>query len=192
MTTRPPEQIFGDGVVLRRWQATDVDAVFAAVSASLEHLVPWMPWAAGYSMDAAQGFTASVETGWSTGDDISYAVLADGEIVGAAGLHRRIGPGGIEIGYWLRSGYTGRGLATRAVAALTAAAFDLPDIDRVEIHHDAANDRSAGVPARLGFIEVSRAAREPEAPAEIGVEVVWRITRTMWAATAAPPTKTTR
>lgn len=48
------------------------------------------------------------------------------------------------------------------------------------------DDASAGVPARLGFRRVAEESREPKAPAETGVHVVWRVTRAEW--TTANPT----
>lgn len=50
----------------------------------------------------------------------------------------RIGPGGLETGYWVHQAHTRRGLATAAAAALTDAALALPGIDRVEILRRAA------------------------------------------------------
>lgn len=178
----PPEILTGDGVVLRRWRSDEADAVFALVSGSLNHIRAWMPWAQGtYSLLSARSFLADESSGWATGTDFAFALLTDeGEQAGAAGLHRRIGVGGIEIGYWLHPSFTGRALANRAAWLLTGAAFELPDVDRVEIHHDAANVRSAAVPSRLGFVEISRAPREKQAPAEVGVEVIWRMTREAW------------
>jgi ribosomal-protein-serine acetyltransferase len=92
---------------------------------------------------------------------------------------RRIGSGGLEIGYWLHPAYTGRGLATAATAALVGQAFALPGIDRVEIVHDQANTASGGIPRRLGFTEIQRRTRTQGglAPGEVGIEVVWRLTR---------------
>jgi Acetyltransferase (GNAT) domain len=81
---------------------------------------------------------------------VSYAITTADAVVGSCGLMRRIGPGGLEIGYWLHPAYTGRGLATTAVAALMGQAFTLEDIDRVEIVHDAANTASGGVPVGWG------------------------------------------
>ena len=73
-------------------------------------------------------------------------------ILGATGLHRRGPPATVEIGYWIRTEATRRGLATAAARALTTAAFaHLPTVDAVEIRMDAGNDRSAAVPPRLGF-----------------------------------------
>ena len=66
-----------------------------------------------------------------------------------------------------------------AAAALVDAAFGLPGIDRVEIVHDEANIASSGVPRKLGFAEIARRPRPdgPQAPAESGTDVVWRLTR---------------
>ncbi len=75
----------------------------------------------------------------------------DGELVGSSGLHRRIGPGGLEIGYWIHPRHLRRGLATEVARQLTDRAFADPSVDRVEIHHDRANAASGGVPAKLGF-----------------------------------------
>jgi len=164
---------------LRRWRASDADTVCRLVMQSLEHLLPWMPWASGYSRDDAVRFTAQSEQDWESGIAYQYAITTDDAVVGSCGLMRRIGPGGLEIGYWLHPAYTGRGLATAAVAALVGQAFALPDTERVEIVHDQANIASGGIPRRLGFTEIERRTRPqgPVAPGKVGIEVVWRLTR---------------
>ena len=177
MTARPPDRIERDGLVLRRLRPDDGDAVTAAVAASLEHLRPWMAWADDDAATAQRrrAFLDQVERGWEAGTDFTYlAVDPDDRVVlGTFGMHRRIGPGGVEIGYWVHVDHTGRGIATTAAAALTEAALALPDVDRVEIHCDEANVRSAAVPRRLGYrldrVEVDAVT----APAEIGRSMVW-------------------
>jgi len=90
----------------------------------------------------------------------------------------RIGPGGLEIAYWVDAAYLRQGFATAAAAALVEAAFALPGIDRVEIVHDEANVASRGVPRKLGFAEVERRPKDgPHTPGESGVDIVWRMTR---------------
>jgi ribosomal-protein-serine acetyltransferase len=175
---RPPETLSNGQVLLRRWRAADADVAYRVTSESLEHLRPWMPWADGYDHDQAVGFTARSEQDWASGEAYQYAITTGGEVVGSCGLMRRIGPGGLEIGYWIRPSHSGRGLVTQAVEALVRAGFALPGVDRIEIIHDQANTRSGAVPRRLGFTEVERRPkRQPDAPAESGVEVVWRLTR---------------
>jgi RimJ/RimL family protein N-acetyltransferase len=47
--------------------------------------------------------------------------------------------------------YLNQGLATEASAALTKVAFEIDRVQRVEIHCDPGNVRSAAVPRKLGF-----------------------------------------
>jgi ribosomal-protein-serine acetyltransferase len=104
----------------------------------------------------------------------------DDVAVGSCGLHRRIRPDGLEIGYWIHPSFTGRGIATSAGRLLTDAAFGIEGITHVEIHHDQANVASAGVPRRLGYRLVAEVADEIAAPAEIGIKHVWRINQAEW------------
>lgn len=177
---RPPELLRHDRAVLRRWRVPDADVAYRVVAESLDHLKPWMPWAGqGHSPDASLEFVSKCERKWAEGRAYHYAVSVDGATVGSCGLMRRIGPGGLEIGYWIHPSWTRRGLATSAAAALLRAAFELPGVEVVEIHHDAANEASGRVPRRLGFTQVERrpAIEGPTAPGEAGVEVVWRAHR---------------
>ncbi|MCO1578657.1 GNAT family N-acetyltransferase [Crossiella sp. SN42] len=178
--TAPPEQITTDRLVLRRLHLSDVDEVQTVAADALPHLRPWMPWAGTeYTRETATNWLTFVQEGWRTGTAYSYGITRAGNLIGATGLERRIGPGGLEIGYWLHPAHTGNGYATETAAALTRAAFTLPDITFVQIWHDLANTRSAAVPKRLGFTEVARhePPREPLSPGKIGVDVVWQLNR---------------
>jgi ribosomal-protein-serine acetyltransferase len=177
MTERPEDLLSRGPVTLRRHQEDDLDAVFQAVTESLDHLRPWLPWAAGYTRESAAEFLAKSAQGWSDGTEFGYAILADGALAGGCGLMSRIGPGGLEIGYWVHQAWTRRGLATAASAALVEAAFRLPGVDRIEIVHDELNVASAGVPRKLGFTEVGRRPLDPPPPAGTGTGIIWRLVR---------------
>lgn len=112
---------------------------------------------------------------FEAGDDFGYAIVdPTGDlIVGGAGLHRRLGPGAIEIGYWVHVGHTRRGIATAVTVALRDEARAI-GIDRVELHCDERNVASAGVAQRAGFELLGTEARAPRAPGESGMEMIWR------------------
>ena len=146
MTERPEDLLIHGPVTLRRYRADDLDALTQAVSESEDHLRPWLPWVAGHSRESEAEFLAQTARDWESGTAYNYAILAEGVLVGGCGLMSRIGPGGLEIGYWVHRAWTRRGLATAASAALVDAAFRLPGVDRIEIVHDELNVASAGVP----------------------------------------------
>ena len=57
-----------------------------------------------------------------------------------------------EIGYWCRTGFTGRGYITEAVLGIRAFAFETLGAKRVEIRCDSRNHPSVRVARRAGFL----------------------------------------
>ena len=169
-------------VTVRRWRAEDAQPLNELVAASRKHLLPWMPWATEPldTLEQRRARFSGWEREWAAGGDCVYGIFVAGAVAGGCGLHRRLGSDGLEIGYWLAPDFTGRGVMTVAAELLTDAAFSVPEIEVVEIHHDQANERSAGVPRRLGFTLARQIGREPQAPGERGVEWQWQITREQW------------
>ena len=142
-----------------------------------DHLRPWMPWAADYSRDSAAEFLARSDQRWDDGTGYNYAITTAGALAGGIGLMARIGPGGLEIGYWVRRATPAAAWPPRPPAALVAQAFRLPGVDRVEIMHDELNVASGGVPRKLGFTEVGAPPAGPARAAGTGVGVVWRLSQ---------------
>ncbi len=142
-------------IELRQWAESDAAALNEAVAASLEHLRPWMPWAREPPMSPAARrlWIAERRREAEAGGDRTYGAFRDGAIVGAGGLHNRIGPGGLEIGYWTHAAHVCQGVATAIVARLCEIAFAEPRVTHVEIHHDVANVASGAVARRAGFTD---------------------------------------
>jgi RimJ/RimL family protein N-acetyltransferase len=166
-----------DGLVMRRERYGDAELVARTASANIEHLRPWMPWAVpeAVTVEAQRARLANLEQAWQDGTEYTYLLLdaAESTLLGIFGLHRRIGPDAIEMGYWLDRQATGHGYATRTARALTAAALALPDISRVEIHCDEQNERSRRIPERLGYRLDRIQARGIAAPSETGHQMIW-------------------
>src|SRR4051794_31430557 len=172
----------GGTLVIVRADPDRAAAVAAAINASLEHLAPWMAWATEPATAAGMSaFLAASAELWDRRRDFGMTIVdeADGTVVGGTGLHARLGSTGLEIGYWVRADRVGEGIATRATAALTTAAFGIDGIERVRITCADDNERSARVPARLGytFFEVSTPAEGPTAgrPTQR-----WEVEREAW------------
>ena len=179
LSDRPFEAMAGAGIILRRLSATDVDELVEAVNETLDELRPWMPWAQQPSTPEAIGVVLhEAHAAWDERREFQYVIRqAEGEhtLIGCCGLHNRVGVGALEIGYWVRNGYMGRGIATEAARLLARAALALDGVERVEIRCDAANVRSAAVPPKLGF-RLDRVERRPaDAPGETDRHMIWTI-----------------
>jgi RimJ/RimL family protein N-acetyltransferase len=168
----PPERIEASGLYLRRHQVGDAAAIAAAVAESLAELQPWVPWAnrSAAEPEVQRRRLEEAVPHWERGTEYVYLVFRPGEdkLLGSVGLHRRVGPDALEVGYWLRSSETGRGAMTEAVRALANGALALPGVDRVELHCDEANQKSAAIARRLGFRLARIGQVDPESPAERG------------------------
>lgn len=172
----------GEGLLLRCWRPDDAPRLTAAVARNLDHLRPWMPWVASepLSLHQRRALIEDWERDRQAGGDTVLGIFLDGRIAGGCGLHHRIGPGGLEIGYWVDVEHLRRGIATVVAARLTGVAFALRSIDQVEIHNDRGNAISGRIPAKLGYRLIAEVARAPVAAADTGVACHWRITREEW------------
>ena len=166
---------------MRRWRGGDAADLHELLLANVEHLRPWMAFvdAEPLSIEDRRAKISEWNARWDTGEDFPYAIVdvATGELLGACGLHRRIGPNGLDLGYWVRGDRSRRGIATDAAQALIQAAFSVDAISHVEIHHDAANAASQRIPEKLGFVRVGEKPDTAAAPSEIGIDVTWRLDR---------------
>jgi RimJ/RimL family protein N-acetyltransferase len=167
----PPYRIETDRLVIRCYELEDAPLLKEAVDSSIDHLLPWMPWARlePQTLDEKVELLRGFRSSFDADEEYPYGVFEPDESrqLGGTGLHRRGGEGSLEIGYFLRADATGRGLATEMTAVLARAAVEKCGVDRVDIQVDPANKRSLLVPRRLGFVEEATLRRRLE-PKEYG------------------------
>ena len=153
----PPYVIRTERLTLRCWEPRDAPLLKDALDTSLDHLRPWMPWAAEEPkpLEEKAELLRTFRGRFDLGEDFVYGIFGhdEREVVGGSGLHTRIGPDALEIGYWIRASQVGRGYAREATAALAIAAFRVCGVERVEIRVDPANEASLRIPRVLGFTE---------------------------------------
>lgn len=151
----PAYRIVTPRLVIRCYNPIDASLVKAAVDESLDHLLPWMPWANDEptSIDVKIQRIRKFRSDFDSGVDYLYGIfnLEETKVLGGIGLHLCQDSQAREIGYWIHKDHIKQGLATEASAALTKVAFEIEGVDRVEIHNGPANVRSIAVPKKLGF-----------------------------------------
>lgn len=142
--------------VLRCWRPADAPLLANAVTASVEHLRPWMPWVESEPEELAVKVARlrTFRAHFDLDQEYIYGIFdpAEERVLGGTGLHGGLGDGVLEIGYWIHADQVNQGLATEVSAALTKVAFEINRVHRVEIHCDPSNTQSAAVPRKLGFI----------------------------------------
>jgi RimJ/RimL family protein N-acetyltransferase len=176
------ERIESERLLIRCWRSEDAPLLKDAIDSSLGDLQSWVPWALHEPspVRAIAERLQSMREQFMENEDWAFGLFERDEtrVVGGAGLHARGSTDHLEIGYWLRTGVSGRGLATEAAAALCRTAFAYTRVERLEIHCDADNVRSAAVARRLGFVR-DREFRQ-EAPTARGSHrrtLVWTLQR---------------
>jgi RimJ/RimL family protein N-acetyltransferase len=152
----PAYRIVTERLVIRCWAPEDAVPLKLAVDASLEHLRPWVPWAANEPtpLDQKVAWLRKCRGEFDLGLDYSYGVFSadESEVVGGAGLHLRQGLNVREIGYWIASAHCQRGYATEVTRALTRVGFEVDSASRIEVRVWPDNHRSTNIAKRLGFI----------------------------------------
>jgi len=106
-----------------------------------------------YSLEDSAAFVAKRGAQWESGNEYSFAIynLENDEFLGSAGLSRvdqvhRFA----NLGYWVRSSRTGRGIASAAVRMVGEFALNDLGLNRVEIIVPAENLASVRVAEKVG------------------------------------------
>jgi RimJ/RimL family protein N-acetyltransferase len=141
----------GSRVLLRPWEAGDVDAVVAACQDP--EVQRWTVVPVPYRRVDAETFVGEIAVQTRADGGALFAVVdrASGELAGSIGLFPPTDGVG-EIGYWGVAGFRGRGLMTEAVVLLSRWAFEEVGLRRLELLVDPRNDASRRLGERAGFV----------------------------------------
>jgi len=131
----------------------DAREMFALIDAHRADLTRWVTWVdATLSLDDVRRYARFAQSHFERLTHFEYSIRENGAIAGGIGLyHDDRGSRTGHIGYWLAPGARGRGLITRAAAALTTRAFRELTLHRLEIRCVVENSKSRAVAERLGY-----------------------------------------
>lgn len=129
------------------------EELFALVDANREYLRRWLPWLdTNRSVEDTRAFIGMSLQQFAARNGFACGLRSRDAFVGTLGLHRIDWPNrATSVGYWIAQDAQGRGIVTRACAALLAHLFEELGLNRVEIACATGNQRSCAIPERLGF-----------------------------------------
>lgn len=151
-----PERLTTARFVLRRFGRRDADLVAESVQASLPELCEWLPWAhPHYTREEAAAFVRDSVAAWREGRAYDYAIRPIGDPESHLGnisiwSVSRLGRTG-EIGYWVRTDQTAKGVATEVTARLIRLGFEELDFHKINLRIAVGNRASERVAEKLGF-----------------------------------------
>jgi RimJ/RimL family protein N-acetyltransferase len=181
-----PYRIVTPSVVLRPFEPADAPAVHQLIADNLDHLRPWVAWAA----DEPKPLDEKLREvrSWRAAFDLDlawhWAMLAadDGALVGGVNANR-VGDDAVDVGGWVGLTRARRGYNLDGAAAVTRVAFEVTGFTRVQAITDPCNERSNALMRKLGFTH--EATTRHLEHGERKDEFVWSILATEWPSTFA-------
>ena len=126
-----------DMLTLRPMRVADARNVVEAVQESVDEIMPWLSWCTPtYDLATATTWLESLPQAWSAGIQYAFAITdtTTGRFLGSTGLnhinhiHRLA-----NLGYWVRTSATHRGVASRAARMVARFGFEQLGLLRAEI-----------------------------------------------------------
>ena len=149
-------QLIEGPYLIRPYRPGDIDDVYEAVRESIAEVSPWLPWChPDYNREETAAFILSREGAWQNPTEYSFGVFekVSGHFLGGVGLNQfnhihRIG----NLGYWVRTRASGRGIASTAARRIARFGFEELALQRIEIVAAIANTASQRVADKAGAI----------------------------------------
>jgi ribosomal-protein-serine acetyltransferase len=141
-------------LTIRLYQQGDAEPMFAAVHESVADVFPWMSWChSQYSMDDARKWVTTQQELAEQGRAYEFAIWNENQYLGGCGINQISQANRFaNLGYWVRSSATGRGVAPAAVRLVASHAFQETDLIRLEIVCAVGNVRSQRVAEKVGAL----------------------------------------
>jgi ribosomal-protein-serine acetyltransferase len=151
----PYDTILTDGVItLRPLNMDDLPGLMEAVHESVAEIMPWMDWCTpAYDEAFACSWLATLPEAWEARTQYGLAITdaRTGKFLGGTGLnHINYTHRLANVGYWVRTGAAGRGVATRAARLVGAFAVKQVGLLRAEIVVAVGNKPSLRVAEKCG------------------------------------------
>ena len=149
------ETIKGERIILQKAVKSYAQAQqhLDEVKRSLPELSPWLGWATkDYSVENSYEYLQGCEAEWNSGVGYNYMILnLDKKFMGMiSALNVKEKDKSLEIGYWISSVYAGKGYMQEALKLIEKEFFS-KGINRIVVHTDVLNLKSANVPQKLGY-----------------------------------------
>ena len=153
----PPTEHYTKRLMLRPFRRRDIEALYTAVRASQEELAEYLPWATkAFTRAGAASFVRESMRSWREGKAYDFSIRLqerpERHVGNISIWHVSRSSRSGEIGYWIRTDNTGRGIATEATRAALRIGFEELSMHRMVLRVAVGNKASERVATKLGFV----------------------------------------
>ena len=147
--------VLTDGnISLRTYRKSDAEELYKSILESLAELSPWLEFAHNdYSIKETRQWLKTLPGHWKKGTAYGFCITdtKDGSMLGGCGLNlidtdmKRA-----NLGYWVKTSHTSRGVATAATLLLAKWGLEELKLNRIEILVATSNKPSLRVAEKVG------------------------------------------
>ena len=160
-----------DHLKLRQLHLDESEKLFKLVDDDREYLQKWLPWVDNTkSPQDSERFISETIQKRKDETEFGYAIVVEGNPVGHISLMHIKDQSDPEIGYWIASRMSGKGISTRAGQALTDFGFNILGLEKILIKADPNNMGSNKIAQKLGYKLIRQ-----EHDDRIGLSNVWSL-----------------
>ncbi len=145
-----------ESIILRPFEPMDIESHYEAALESVDSIYPWLLWChPGYKIIESKTWVESRKKEWEQGISYDFVIAdaLDGVCLGACALNSMNREHTFSnLGYWVRTSRTRRGIATAASRLLVRFGFDTLRLNRIEISIAVGNGPSVRVAEKLGAL----------------------------------------
>lgn len=142
-------------ISIRPYSLSDAPGLVESALESVAEVGPWLPWChAKFSLLDAESWINHQVEAFRAGTAFQFVVVGkSNEYLGGCGLNNILVNHRVaNLGYWIRTSASGRGVATTAVDLVASWAFRNTNLNRLEIVVALGNSASERVAAKVGAV----------------------------------------
>ena len=151
-----PAYLRDGAVMIRPFEAMDIEPHYEAALESVDAVYPWLPWCRpGYSRDYSKAWIETRAYEWEQGISCDFCIAdaRDGTLLGGCAInHINRENNFANLGYWVRTSRARRGVATSASRLVVRFGFETLRLNRIEIVVAVGNGPSQRVAMKLGAL----------------------------------------
>lgn len=146
--------MISEPIAIRFYRIEDARLLHEAAMESMAEVSAWLQWChPGFTLAEAESWIAAHPDMRKRGN-LEFAIVdAAGRYLGGCGINQvNLGHRFANLGYWVRTPATGRGVASAAVRLLAAHVFEHTTLERLEIVVATGNAASERVAEKAGAV----------------------------------------